>query len=594
MVLKKLLMGVLAVAIGVIASPISEHGQLSLKGFDVVDKNGQPYVLRGMSFFWDWPGWNGDKFFTSGVVNTIANDWGGNVVRTPISQLNESRAKAMIDYAAAAGIYIIVDYHSHCAHKNASSAQSFFGNIASYVKQKGYVHVLYELYNEPLYENCNGEANDTQSGGSLTSWNTIKQYAESVIPKIRANDPNGIIIVGTPNYSKGTEAARANPITGQKNIAYTLHFYASESGHGSLRWNVLMAKCNDFPVIITEWGTSESDGGQDRKPMNKSMNDTWISWIETIGVSWANWSISDKDETSAALTGDASPNGGWSDGNLTASGKYVKNLMKNLNAGKGLSSVGLSPANVDCAQLEGGGEYEFVRNGVGNFGYAIQGENYMDSSNAKTVETDAKGVQNEMYLTSQNSGSEAWAEYTLMDIPAAGYYVFYAKVGANSDGYLRYSVDEGATVDSVKYTSTGGLTTIKGFYNKIALPTEGTSNIRVSWTGDVALDVFSVVVADSADSTELGIKAGEQIVSIGSAKASVSDQFRFDARNRSFVIPEGYERLSLFSVKGRKVYSADVTGKANVGLDRSVKKGVYMAVLSGAKGRTSLQLKVTE
>ena len=589
MVLKKLLMGVLAVAIGVIASPISEHGQLSLKGFDVVDKNGQPYILRGMSFFWD--DWGFEKFFTEGAVKTIANDWGGNVVRTPIHDLNESRAKAMIDYAFNAGIYIIVDYHSHCAHKNASSAQSFFGNIASYVKQKGYVHVLYELYNEPLYENCNGEANDTQSGGSHTSWNTIKQYAESVIPKIRANDPNGIIIVGTPNYSKGTEAARANPITGQKNIAYTLHFYASTSGHGSLRWNVLRAKCNDFPVIITEWGVSESSGDGN---FTKSMNDTWISWIETIGVSWANWSISDKGETSAALTGGASSNGGWSDGNLTASGKYVKNLMKNLNAGKGLSSVGLSPANVDCAQLEGGGEYEFVRNGVGNFGYAIQGENYMDSSNAKTVETDAKGVQNEMYLTSQNSGSEAWAEYTLMDIPAAGYYVFYAKVGANSDGYLRYSVDEGATVDSVKYTSTGGLTTIKGFYNKIALPTEGTSNIRVSWTGDVALDVFSVVVADSADSTELGIKAGEQIVSIGSAKASVSDQFRFDAKNRSFVIPEGYERLSLFSVKGRKIYSADVTGKANVGLDRSVKKGVYMAVLSGAKGRTSLQLKVTE
>lgn len=590
MVLKKLLMGVLAVAIGVIASPISEHGQLSLKGFDVVDKNGQPYVLRGMSFFWDWPGWNGDKFFTSGVVNTIANDWGGNVVRTPISQLNESRAKAMIDYAAAAGIYIIVDYHSHCAHKNASGAQTFFGNIASYVKQKGYVHVLYELYNEPLYENCS-EATDTWTGGSLTSWATIKSYAESVIPKIRANDPNGIIIVGTPNYSQGTEAARANPITGQKNIAYTLHFYASTSGHGSLRYNLLRGKCNDFPIIITEWGVSESSG--DGK-FDQSMNDTWMSWIETIGVSWANWSIIDKGETSSALNGGASPNGGWNDGNLTASGKYVKNLMKNLNAGKGLSSVGLQPANTDCSILEGGGEYEFVRNGVGNFGYAIQGENYMDSSNAKTVETDAKGVQNEMYLTSQNSGSEAWAEYTLMDIPAAGYYVFYAKVGANSDGYLRYSVDEGATVDSVKYTSTGGLTTIKGFYNKIALPTEGTSNIRVSWKGDVALDVFSVVVADSADSTELGIKAGEQIVSIGSAKASVSDQFRFDARNRSFVIPEGYERLSLFSVKGRKIYSADVTGKANVGLDRSVKKGVYMAVLSGAKGQTSLQLKVTE
>jgi endoglucanase len=587
MVLKKLLMGVLAVAIGVIASPISEHGQLSLKGFDVVDKNGQPYVLRGMSFFWD--DWGFEKFFTEGAVKTIANDWGGNVVRTPLHDLNESRAKSMIDYAAAAGIYIIVDYHSHCAHKNTSSAQSFFGNIASYVKQKGYVHVLYELYNEPLYANCNS-GNDTQSGGSLTTWATIKQYAESVIPKIRANDPNGIIIVGTPNYSQGTEAARANPITGQKNIAYTLHFYASTSGHGNLRYNVLKGKCNDFPIIITEWGVSESSGDGN---FTKSMNDTWISWIETIGVSWANWSISDKGETSAALTGGASPNGGWNDGNLTASGKYVKNLMKNLNAGKGLSSVGLTESNVDCSQLNGGDVYEFVRNGIGEFGYSVQGENYMDSLNVKTVDAE-KGVQNGKYLATQNSGSESWTSYTLMGVPASGYYVFYAKVGANSDGYIRYSVDDGATVDSVKYSSTGGLTTFKGVYNKIALPVEGSANIKLSWKGDLSIDAFTVYEADSTDSLDLDIKAGEQIVSIGSAKASVSDQFRFDARNRSFVIPEGYERLSLFSVKGRKVYSADVTGKANVGLDRSVKKGVYMAVLSGAKGQTSLQLKVTE
>ena len=102
------------------------------------------------------------------------------------------------------------------------------------------------------------------------------------------------------------------------------------------------------------------------------------------------------------------------------------------------------------------------------------------------------------------------------------------------------------------------------------------------------------VVADSADSTELEIKPGDIVMQIGSAKTSMSEQFRFDVKNRSFVIPEGYERLSLFSVKGRKVYSVDVQGKANVELDRSIKKGVYMAVLSGAKGRVSLQLKVTE
>jgi endoglucanase len=322
------------------------------------------------------------------------------------------------------------------------------------------------------------------------------------------------------------------------------------------------------------------------------MNDTWISWIESIGVSWANWSISDKGETSAALTGGASASGGWNDGNLTASGKYVKNLIKNLNAGKGLSGVGLSPANVDCSQLEGGGQHEFVRNGVGSFGYAVQGENYMDSSNVKTVEYEK--AQNKSYLASQNSGTESWAEYTLMDIPASGYYVLYASVASNSSGYLHYSVDEGSTVDSVEYSSTGSQTKFTGVLGKIALPVEGSANIRISWKGDLSLDVFTVMPADSADSVQLDIKPGDKVMQLGSAKTSMSEQFRFDVKNRSFGIPEGYERLSLFSVKGRKVYSVDVQGKANVELDRSVKKGVYMAVLSGAKGRVSLQLKVTE
>jgi endoglucanase len=586
MVLKKLLMGLLVAAGGIWASPVSEHGQLSLKGFDVVDKNGSKYILRGMSFFWD--DWGFEKFFTEGAVKTIANDWGGNVVRTPIHDLNESRAKSMIDYAAAAGIYIIVDYHSHCAHKNASGAQTFFGNISSYVKQKNYNHVLYELYNEPLYENCSS-ASDTYAGGNLTSWNSIKQYAESVIPKIRANDPNGIIIVGTPNYSQGTEAARANPITGQKNIAYTLHFYASTSGHGSLRYNLLRGKCNDFPIIITEWGVSESSGDGN---FTKSMNDTWVSWMESIGVSWANWSISDKGETSAALTGGASSSGGWNDGNLTPSGKYVKNLIKNLNAGKGLSGVGLSPANVDCSQLEGGGQHEFVRNGVGNFGYAVQGENYMDSANVKTVAYDK--AQNKSYLASQNGGTESWAEYTLMDIPASGYYVFYASVASNSKGYLRYSVDEGATVDSIEYSSTGSLTKFSGFLGKIALPVEGSSNIRVSWKGDLSFDVFTVMPADSADSAQLGIKPGDKITSIGSMNTVKTDKFSFDARNREFLIPEGYKSLSLFSMTGQKVYSMDVQNRASLKLNASIRKGLYMAVLKGSKGMSSLRINVVE
>lgn len=580
--LKKLMIGLMAAAVCAIASPVSEHGKLSFKGFDVVDKNGNPYVLRGMSLFWDK--WGFEKYHNSGVISTLANDWGANFVRTPNSGLDESRAKSLIDAAAQAGIYIMIDYHSHCAHKNASGAASFFGNIASYVKQKNYSHVLYELYNEPLYENCN-DVTDTYSGGSLTSWNTIKGYAEQVIAAIRQHD-DGIVIVGTPNYSQGTEAARANPITQYKNVGYTLHFYASTSGHASLRYNLLKGKCNDFPIFISEWGVSESSGDG---AFNKEMNQTWMNWVESIGVSWANWAIADKSETSSALTGGANSNGGWNDGNLTASGKYVKNLMKGLNAGGSLSSVGLQSVNVDCSLLTGDGAYEFSRNGVGVFGNGVEAENYADSSNVQTKETGKSG----RYIEAANKSSEATATYKLTDIPGPGYYVFYTRLGANSNGYVRYSINNGETVDSVEYSSTGSTTTFKGFQNKIALTAAGEATIQLSWTGDAALDVFSVVYADSTDSLDLGITSDMPLPEAIAPSVSAGS-FSYEMTGRVFLLPEGAKELILFSMTGKKISSMKVEGRSSVALEGSMPSGLYMAMLKTDRGMLPLRINVTK
>jgi endoglucanase len=40
-------------------------------------------------------------------------------------------------------------------------------------------------------------------------------------------------------------------------------------------------------------------------------------------LSWANWSLGDKNEASAALRVGASPDGNWTASDLTASGKLV-------------------------------------------------------------------------------------------------------------------------------------------------------------------------------------------------------------------------------------------------------------------------------
>ena len=575
------------------ATPLSEHGQLGISGFNVVDKNGNPYILRGMSLFWDT--WGFEKFYNSGVVSTLANDWGANLVRAAISGFDASRAKNMIQYAKSSGIYIIIDNHSHCAHKQTSEATSFFSSVAQYVAQNGYNNVIYEIFNEPLYEECSGATdNNYSSGRTGIKWSTIKTYAQTVIAAIRQYDKNGIIIVGTPNYSAGIEAAIKDPITGYSNIAYALHFYASTSGHGAYRYQLLRGKCNDFPVFISEWGTSEADGNGN---FNQSMNDTWLSWVETIGVSWANWSISDKGETSSALTSGASSSGGWSDYQLTKSGKYAKNIMKGRNAGGSIASVGLSEAIVDCNMLNGGSTAEFIRTGIGEFGLSIQAENYLDSSNAKTVD-DTKAT-NERSMQPMNSSEVSKLSYAIEGAPTEkGYYRFQAKIAATQSGYLTYSLN-GKHVDSLYYEATSGLSDFKLLKGMIVLPKNNSVSLEVSWKGNAAMDFFFIGILSESDSVNYGLleidAQGNRKVLIPEDDDDDEDPLLVAMRpglsagksslelvNRNLnVVGLTSAQVSVFDLQGRVMLKRQIQGSGALDLS-GLRAGAYVVRLKGA------------
>jgi hypothetical protein len=53
--------------------------------------------------------------------------------------------------------------------------------------------------------------------------------------------------------------------------------------------------------------------------------------MESKKLSWCNWSIADKLETSAALKPNASSNGGWPDASLTPSGTLVRGKIRMYN-----------------------------------------------------------------------------------------------------------------------------------------------------------------------------------------------------------------------------------------------------------------------
>ena len=315
------LLGVfLSASLALAQSPVQKHGNLSISGKHVVDKNGAVTSLAGPSFFWSNTGWGQDRFYTRGAVETFARDWKAGIIRVAVGAQNDgnilkdrrgnlTRAQTVIEAAIDNGLYVIVDWHSHQAERDLGEAQAFFTHIA---KRYGHTpNIIYEIYNEPL---------DT------TDWNrVIKPYAEAMIKTIRAVDPDNLIIVGTQSWSQDVDKAADNPIRGQSNILYALHFYAA-THKDDLRRRAQYAINKGLPIIISEWGsvTYSGDGYFD---VNESIN--WMRFAKRNGLSHLNWAVSDKNESASMLRSGASSNGGWTERDLTPSGRLTREIMRN-------------------------------------------------------------------------------------------------------------------------------------------------------------------------------------------------------------------------------------------------------------------------
>lgn len=101
---------------------------------------------------------------------------------------------------------------------------------------------------------------------------------------------------------------------------YTLHFYAGTHGD-DLRQRMDTSLADGLPIFVSEWGTSRADGSSGVF-LTKSAQ--WLDCLEARGVSWVNWSLCDKNDTSAALIpGTSADKQSFTAEDLTASGQFV-------------------------------------------------------------------------------------------------------------------------------------------------------------------------------------------------------------------------------------------------------------------------------
>ena len=297
------------------AGGVSENGWLQVKGTGLCNETGEPVVLRGMSTH--GLQWYGQYANARSVQNTA--EYGANVFRVAMytgegGYLSQSeaigrKAYEAVDAAIENDMYVILDWHilsDGDPMSHVLEAETFFAQAAE--RYADVPNVLYEICNEP--------------NGNVTWSGNVKPYAQRIVSVIREKSPKGVILIGSPTWSQDIHLAAADPVEGE-NLMYTLHFYAGTHGK-DLRDRMDRALSDGLPLFVSEWGTSRADGSGG---VFFEESERWLEFLDQRGISWCNWSLCDKNETSAALKPGTSPERGWTEEDLTESGRFVFSQM---------------------------------------------------------------------------------------------------------------------------------------------------------------------------------------------------------------------------------------------------------------------------
>ena len=307
---------------------IKKHGWLRVEGTKIADEHGQILQLKGLSshgLSW-YP-----EYISREAIRTT-KEHGANVFRaamytdegmgyTQKPEKNRELLYQAIDNSLREGMYVICDWHvlkDRTPMTHLEAAKGFFEEVSD--KYKNEPGVIYEIVNEP-------------NGG--TKWKEVKEYADIIIPIIRKNSPNSLIIVGTPDHCANLEGIAENPLKYQ-NVMYSMHKYFNLTKYKPYS-TAYLKKLLDrgLPIFVSEWGidygelddtriTSDHD---DR--LNFQAAEEYAAFLRENDVSWCYWSLSNKEEAHSAIVSSSEKLSDWEEEDLSPSVKFVFGLLEN-------------------------------------------------------------------------------------------------------------------------------------------------------------------------------------------------------------------------------------------------------------------------
>ena len=300
----------------------SSCGALKVENGRLCSQSGEPVMLRGVSL-------NGlitsESFLNEALFSELAAQ-GVNLFRLPVytygvgiigycTKGDKDRHKRDIakgvELAKAADMYVIIDWHilsDGDPNTYVKEAGRFFAEMAETYRDHN--NVLYEICNEP-----NG-----------VDWQAVKRYANEIIPIIRERDPDSVILVGDPDWSKDLKSVAADPLD-HENVMYSLHFYAATHG-AEVRSQAEEAIKGGLPVFVTEFGVTAASGGL---PRDKESADEWIEMLEREHISYCMWAFSNVSEACSAIRSSVLKYSGYEPEDYTETGLWLLDTLKKHN-----------------------------------------------------------------------------------------------------------------------------------------------------------------------------------------------------------------------------------------------------------------------
>lgn len=293
---------------------VSYNGWLKIENNTLVNEKKEKIRLKGISTHGlQWY----SKYANYDMMKSLKEEFDINLFRIAMyteengyiyNKSLKNKVEEIVENAKKLDMYVIIDWHilsdgDPLMHKE--EAKEFFREMS--LKYKDYPNVIYEICNEP--------------NGNVTWENNIKPYAEGVIKEIRENSKKSIIIVGTPTWSQEVDKPAKNKINDEQ-VMYALHFYSGTHTEW-LRERVKEA-LKDIPIFVSEWGVSDASGNGG---VYKEETIKWINFMKENNLSYAVWSLSDKNESSALLVSGASANM-VTENSLSEAGKLIKSVIK--------------------------------------------------------------------------------------------------------------------------------------------------------------------------------------------------------------------------------------------------------------------------